>query len=126
MADERAGRERGLHELHPVYHRVEARLQEADQVRAGVAAAADRLGVILAELLLADIAVVAFQLLLGHQLDAVVGRLAAALAMLAGPVLAVVQRRLRSAPEIDAERSEERRVGKECVSTCSTRWAHYP
>src|SRR3546814_15520903 len=24
------------------------------------------------------------------------------------------------------ERSEERRVGKECVSTCSTRWSPYP
>src|SRR3546814_18569587 len=25
-----------------------------------------------------------------------------------------------------AERSEERRVGKECVSTCRSRWAPYP
>src|SRR3546814_19825442 len=24
------------------------------------------------------------------------------------------------------ERSEERRVGKECVSTCSSRWSPYP
>src|SRR3546814_12853429 len=28
------------------------------------------------------------------------------------------------APE--AERSEERRVGKECVSTCRSRWSPYP
>src|SRR3546814_12177521 len=26
---------------------------------------------------------------------------------------------------IDASRSEERRVGKECVSTCSSRWSPY-
>src|SRR3546814_12761642 len=26
---------------------------------------------------------------------------------------------------IDAERSEERRVGKECVSTCRSRWCRY-
>src|SRR3546814_12604061 len=26
---------------------------------------------------------------------------------------------------VDAERSEERRVGKECVSTCRSRWSPY-
>src|SRR3546814_11333699 len=26
----------------------------------------------------------------------------------------------------DSERSEERRVGKECVSTCRSRWSPYP
>src|SRR3546814_20476608 len=26
----------------------------------------------------------------------------------------------------DVQRSEERRVGKECVSTCSSRWSTYP
>src|SRR3546814_17581439 len=30
-------------------------------------------------------------------------------------------------PGVDAERrSEERRVGKECVSTCRSRWSRYP
>src|SRR3546814_3986086 len=28
-------------------------------------------------------------------------------------------------PGIDLERSEERRVGKECVSTCRSRWSPY-
>src|SRR3546814_15274279 len=28
-------------------------------------------------------------------------------------------------PLLAAQRSEERRVGKECVSTCSTRWSPY-
>src|SRR3546814_15130607 len=27
--------------------------------------------------------------------------------------------------EVDASRSEERRVGKECVSTCRSRWSPY-
>src|SRR3546814_5641357 len=27
---------------------------------------------------------------------------------------------------VNAKRSEERRVGKECVSTCRSRWAPYP
>src|SRR3546814_11964685 len=33
----------------------------------------------------------------------------------------ILQRALRD----DAARSEERRVGKECVSTCSSRWSPY-
>src|SRR3546814_13665207 len=27
--------------------------------------------------------------------------------------------------DVDLARSEERRVGKECVSTCRSRWSHY-
>src|SRR3546814_20740210 len=30
------------------------------------------------------------------------------------------------ADDIELRRSEERRVGKECVSTCRSRWAPYP
>src|SRR3546814_13653810 len=30
------------------------------------------------------------------------------------------------APHIAEARSEERRVGKECVSTCRSRWSPYP
>src|SRR3546814_18872423 len=33
--------------------------------------------------------------------------------------------RLRTPPAPARERSEERRVGKECVSTCRSRWAPY-
>src|SRR3546814_12137196 len=33
--------------------------------------------------------------------------------------------RLRDMPEIVHIRSEERRVGKECVSTCRSRWSPY-
>src|SRR3546814_14565624 len=107
---------------------MQAGCEQADGVRGGVAAAPRGLGVVAAELLLADAAVVALQLLLGGELGAVVGRLAAALAVLAGAVLALVDRALGAAPEIDPEaavRSEERRVGKECVSTCRSRWSPY-
>src|SRR3546814_12109704 len=31
--------------------------------------------------------------------------------------------RHRSVPVVDADRSEERRVGKECVRTCRSRWS---
>src|SRR3546814_4795633 len=60
-----------------------------------------------------------------------------ALALLADPVLlgneqAVDEDRIgvdRLAPhlrdEMDVDRSEERRVGKECVSTCRSRWSPY-
>src|SRR3546814_13995551 len=40
--------------------------------------------------------------------------------------LAVEQRDFQQAHVMQAERSEERRVGKECVSTCRSRWSPYP
>src|SRR3546814_12232395 len=50
----------------------------------------------------------------------------------AGPVSALLKlgggRGLSLAPEpgaVPAARSEERRVGKECVSTCRSRWSPY-
>src|SRR5690606_15233386 len=92
--------------------RVEAALQQADEVLAGVAAAALGLGVVTAELLLADVAVVALQLLLGRQLGAVVGRLAAALAVLAGGVVSLVDGALGPAPEIDAEAAIDLVLGR--------------
>src|SRR3546814_5147293 len=45
----------------------------------------------------------------------------------AGPVLDGLATALRALgkPGIDVYRSEERRVGKECVSTCRSRWSPY-
>src|SRR3546814_13980215 len=45
-----------------------------------------------------------------------------------GCVPAVPARRAQPAgrDHSDAQRSEERRVGKECVSTCRSRWSPYP
>src|SRR5919206_770378 len=56
-----------------------------------------------AETALADIGVIALQLLLGGKLGAVIRRLLAPLAVLAGAVFAPVQRALGAAPQIDAE-----------------------
>src|SRR3546814_3182034 len=49
--------------------------------------------------------------------DSLVGRIAADIAR------AITEGRLE--PGADLNRSEERRVGKECVSTCSSRWSPY-
>src|SRR3546814_6837334 len=40
-------------------------------------------------------------------------------------VLAFRRRRARMCATGDGRRSEERRVGKECVSTCRSRWSPY-
>jgi hypothetical protein len=96
------GEDRG-HELGPVDHRVQAPLQELDQPLAGIALAAHGLGVVAAELALADVAVVALELLFGRQLGAEIRRLAAALAVLAGRVVALVDGAFRTAPEIDPQ-----------------------
>lgn len=104
VVDELTGGEDRRHELGTVDHGVQAPLEQADQVLARVALQADRLGVVAAELLLGDRAVVALELLLGAQLRAEVGRLAlAALAVLAGAVFAAVDRGLRAAPDVLTE-----------------------
>src|SRR3546814_12925332 len=44
-------------------------------------------------------------------------------AIIAGALELTAAIRLRK--DIEGERSEERRVGKECVSTCRSRWSPY-
>ncbi len=101
VVDELAGGEHGRHELGAVDDRVEPALQQADQVRARVALHPERLDIVLVELPLGNVAVVALDLLLGLELGAEVGRLAlAALAMLAGAVLALVERAPGTAPDV--------------------------
>src|SRR3546814_16540296 len=41
------------------------------------------------------------------------------------PLLRLVATQLKVPPEAWADRSEERRVGHECVSTCRSRWSPY-
>src|SRR5690606_501363 len=93
------------HELGAIDDRIETALEQAHHLGAGVALAAHGFLVVAAELALADIAVVALETLLRHQLDAEVGGLAAALAVLARPVFAAVEGALGTAPEVDAEAS---------------------
>ena len=103
VADDLAGGKRGRHELGAVHDRVQAGFQQADHVLAGVAGAAGRIGVILAELALGDVAVIALQFLLGLQLGAIVAQLlGAALAVLARTIGPLVDRALGTAPEIFA------------------------
>jgi hypothetical protein len=78
-----------------------ANIEQADQVFAGIALQPAGLDVDAVELTLADIGVIALQLLLGAELHAEVGELAlAALAVLAGAIFAAVHRALRAAPDI--------------------------
>src|SRR6202012_1559536 len=91
VVDELAGGEHGRNELGAEHDGVETALEQADQVFTGVALHPAGFDVDAVELALADIGVIALQLLLGAELDAEVGQLAlAALAMLAGAVLTAV------------------------------------
>src|SRR5262249_35063379 len=101
VIDELARGEHGRHELGAIDDRVETALGQTDQIGAAVALDPDRLLIDAAELLLGNIGVIAFQLLLGAQLHAIVGELAlAALAVLARAVFAFVDGALRAAPHV--------------------------
>src|SRR5579871_3170383 len=101
VIDELPRGEHGGHELCAKHHGVQAALEQTDQVLAGVALLPARLDIDAMELALADIGVVALQLLLGAELHAEVRELTlAALAVLAGAVFAAVDGALRAAPDI--------------------------
>jgi hypothetical protein len=79
------------------------RLEKADQVLSRVALHPRGFLVGRQELLFANVAIIALELLLGAQLGAEVGQLAlAALAVLAGAVFTAVDRGLRTAPDVFA------------------------
>src|SRR5690606_41697971 len=78
--------------------------EKADQGLAGVVTTAGSLCIDALECLLGERAVIALELLLGAQLDTVIGQLAlAALAVLAGTIGAGVERALGTAPDVFAE-----------------------
>ncbi len=79
--------------------------QQAHQVFTGIAFHTLGFFVIFPEALLADIAVIAFQLLFRHQLDTEIRGLAAALAVLTRRGLTFVERALGATPEVDAKAS---------------------
>ena len=103
VVDELTGREHGRHEFHAIDDGVQTAFENADQMFAGVALLADGLVVVAAELALADVAVIALQLLLRLKLNAEVRRLLAPLAMLARSIFTGVERAFGAAPQIDAE-----------------------
>src|SRR5450759_2990326 len=101
VIDELPRGEHGGHELGAIDHGVETALQQADQVFTSIALHPAGFDINAVKLALGNVGVVALQLLLGAQLHAEVGELAlAALAVLAGAVLAAVHRALRAAPDI--------------------------
>jgi hypothetical protein len=105
------GEHRG-HEFSAIDDGVEPALQQADQIFGRVASEPGRLAVDRLELLLGDVAVIAFQLLLGAELLAVVGKLAAAaLAMLAWSVFTLVVGAFWPAPNILAEPAVDLMLG---------------
>ena len=112
MADQLARGEDRRRELGAIDDHVEALLEQADQVLAGVALHPGGLLVAALELLFGDVAVIALELLLGAQLDAEVRHLAlAALAVLAGAVFALVHRGLGTAPDVLAHAAVELVLG---------------
>src|SRR3569623_1379184 len=112
VAVELARGEHRRRELGAVDDDVEALLEQADQVLAGVALHAGGIGVAGAELLLGHVAVIALELLLGAQLDAEVRHLAlAALAVLAGTIFTLVHRGLGTTPDVLAHAAIELVLG---------------
>src|SRR5262249_30662956 len=103
VVHELARGEDGRRELGAIDDGIDAPLQQGDQMLAGVALAARGLGEDAVELTLADVPVVALELLLGHQLETVFRWLLAPLAVLAGTVFPLVDRALGAAPQIDVE-----------------------
>ncbi len=112
VADELASREHGRHELGAIDERVEAALEQADQMLRRRALQARSLIIGGAELALGNRRVIAFELLLGFELLAEVRQLAlAAFAVLAGTALAAVERALRAAPDVLAEAAVDLMLG---------------
>src|SRR5439155_1071980 len=103
VIDDLARRERGRRQLHAIDRGVEPPLQQLHQILAGIAAPPHRLLIEPTELALADIGIIALELLLGRQLGPVIGRFLAPLPVLARAVFAPVERTFRTAPQIDAE-----------------------
>src|SRR3546814_4060986 len=67
--------EDGRRELGAIDDGVKAAFEQADQILARIALHPRRFDIVLLELLFGDVAVIALQLLLGAQLDAIIGHL---------------------------------------------------
>lgn len=103
VADQLAGSKHGGAQVEAVNDAVEAGFEQTNQVLGSVALAADGFGVDVGELTLGNTAVVGLHLLLFTQLDAVVGHLLAAAAVLAGVGGTLGDGRFGLAPEVLTE-----------------------
>ena len=101
MADDLTCGKNGWRKLGAVYNHVQTTLKQTDKVLRRIAfhVAGFLIGAL--ELLFSHVAIIALELLLGAQLDAVVGELAfAALTMLAWAIFAFVYRRFWTSPDV--------------------------
>ena len=101
MADDLACSKNGWCELGAVYNHVQTTLQQTDKVlrRIALHVAGFLIGAL--ELLFSYVAIIALELLLGAQLDAVIRQLAfAALTMLTGAIFALIYRGFWAAPDV--------------------------
>ena len=114
----------GCDELCAVDNRGQAALEQADQVFTSIAFNTLGLTVDAAELLFGQVAVVAFELLLGAQLDTEIRDFTlAALTVLAGAIFATVDRGFWAAPNVFAHTAIEfvlgrRAFGHGCSPLC--------
>src|SRR5690606_41987450 len=93
VADKLACRENRWREFGAVNDHIQTLLQQTDQIMAGVAFHARCFFISALELFFGYVAIIAFQLLLGAQLNTVVGKLAfAALTVLTGAIIAAIYR----------------------------------
>jgi len=101
VIDELAGSKDRRHELGAINERLKARFKQADQVFCSVALHPARLNVHARKLLLSNVAVIALELLLRHELHTKVRDLAAAvLAVLPWLVVTLVDGRLGATPDV--------------------------
>ena len=101
VIDELACRENGCYEFGAINHCVQTAFQQTDQIFAGIALHPNSFSINAFKLFLGNIAVIAFQLLLGAQLSAEIRQFTTAtLAMLAGAVITTVDRAFRATPNV--------------------------
>ena len=103
---ELTGGENGWNKLHAVYDSIQTTLQQTDQGFRCITLHTNGFVIGTTELFFGDVAVIAFQLLLGAQLNAVITWTAlAGLTMLTGAIITDVYRAFGATPKVDTEGS---------------------
>ena len=92
VVDGLACRKNSWHHFGAVQYGIQTAFKNTNEILACITAATNSFGVIFFELLFTNIAVIAFQLLLGHQLHTKICWLFAALTMLARSIFACIYR----------------------------------
>ena len=103
MIDKLACGKNSWREFHTVNQCVKAAFQNTNQVLTCITTTANSFLIVFLELLLANVTVIALELLFRHELHTEIRRLAAALAMLTRSVFAGIDRRFSTSPEVYSE-----------------------